>query len=82
MGRPAPTLSWLYDGQPASADKFTKYPMKYLPLQEDETVTAGQTLSLKNASREDNKKEVVVIISHEALDVPYTGSMEIMVDCK
>ena len=82
MGRPPPTFTWSYDGQPVSADRFIKYGMEYVPVQEDETVTAGQTISLKNATREDNKKKVMVAINHEALDVPYTGDMEIYVSCK
>lgn len=80
MGRPPPTLTWSYDGQPVSADRFMKYPMAYVSVQEDETVTAGQIISLKNATRDDNKKKVTVTISHVALDVPYTGDMEVFVN--
>ena len=82
MGRPPPTFTWTFDGEPITADRFQKYPIEYVSVHEKETITAGQTISLMNATKEDNKKIVMVNIHHEALDVPYKGDNEVYVSCK
>ena len=82
QGRPAPTVRWLYDGEPVHSPKFTVHDVKYFAVQEDETITSGQTCTLNNAQRTDNGKHVTFEFMNEALEAPKTSDIEIKVNCK
>ena len=82
MGRPAPSIKWLFDGEPVTSPKFTVYRLETVPVQADETVTVGQTISLNDPSREDNGKPLTCEITNEALDEPSSKSDNVMVECK
>ena len=38
LGRPAPTISWLFDGQPISTERFVVGPTAEVPDQATETI--------------------------------------------
>ena len=82
MGRPAPSIKWLFDGEPVTSPKFTVYRLETVPVQADETVTVGQTISLDELSREDNGKPLTCEITNEALDEPSSHSENMKVECK
>lgn len=69
LARPAPTFSWTFDGQPLS-DRFLVHDHQVVPVQEYETYSVKESVTLLKAMREDNEKELKAFIEHETLDAP------------
>lgn len=81
--RPAPTISWLFDGQPTNTSKFIASSTIEEPQQTSETVTATQNLTIVRVEKEDNKKILECVVKHEALDEPgHVNPKTIDVNCK
>ena len=81
-GRPPPAYTWSYDGQPITSDRFILNRMEYKAIQSDETVSTKQILTMKNITREDNMKKIMVTVSHEMFDRPRKREMNLHVQCK
>ena len=69
-GRPAPTITWLFDGQPVDASRFVVGSTTEEPVQASETIAVMQNITLVGVRREDNKKVFVCSVGHEAFDIP------------
>ena len=82
-GRPAPTITWLYDGQPIDTARMVITNRTKTPVPAGETVTVSETITVKKLTREDNKKDLQCLVEHELFDSPrVVGTKSMLINCK
>lgn len=80
-GRPAPTVTWLYDDQPIDTARLVISNHTKTPVQADETVTVSETITVTKLTREDSKKTLQCLVEHELFDSPReVGTVSMLVN--